>query len=72
MLDGFRQDLKKPGVQRRALIIAAIVGTLLNCINQGVDVMQGHTLHAGKAVLTYMVPYCVSVYSSIAASRNLK
>lgn len=62
--------LKRPDVQRRALVIAAIVGTILNCINQVPDMMQGASLQWIQAGLTYCVPYCVSLYSSIAALRR--
>lgn len=62
--------LKRRDVQKRALVIAVIVGTILNCINQAPDLMQGASLEWVKAGLTYCVPYCVSLYSSIAALRR--
>ena len=40
-------------------------GTLLNCINQLPDLMDGEPLNVGKMMLTYLVPYSVSLYSSI-------
>lgn len=57
-------------IQRRALIISLTAGTILNCINQMPDVMDGELLHLPKLVLTYLVPYCVSTYSSTMAARN--
>ncbi len=49
---------------KRAIIIAAIVGTILNLINQ-FDVLFGSKeLHIVKALLTYCVPFIVSIISS--------
>lgn len=58
-------------VCRRALIVAAIVGTILLAINQGDVLLAGQlsTLVAVKIGLTYVVPFSVSTYSSLAASR---
>ncbi len=53
------------GVPARALMMAAIIGTVLNTINQG-DVI----LHAGhvnwlKLTLTYLTPYIVSTHGAV-------
>lgn len=58
-------------VCRRALIVAAIVGTILLVINQSDVLLAGRlsTLVAAKCFLTYLVPFSVSTYSSLAASR---
>ncbi len=55
------------GTPARALLMAAIIGTILNTINQG-DVI----LHAGhvnwlKLVLTYLTPYVVSTHGAVMA-----
>jgi hypothetical protein len=52
-------------VQRNALVISAVAGTLLNCINQLPDVLSGQGVNIAKLVLTYLVPYCVSVTSAV-------
>ena len=57
-------------IQKRALIIALIVGTLLNCINQGPDIADGAAPNWFKMMLTFMVPYCVSIYSGISTARQ--
>ena len=72
MLAELRQVLNKGDIQKRAIVLAVVVGTVLNCINQGMDVMHGQTIHWTKALLTYIVPYCVSVYSSVAVLRDTK
>ena len=63
--------IKRRDIQKRAVIIAIIVGTILNCINQAPEVMDGEPLQWTKALLTYLVPYSVSLYSSVAIIRKL-
>jgi len=57
-------------VHRNALVIAAIAGTLLNCINQLPELMEGQGINVLKVLLTYMVPYSVSMCSAWLESRN--
>lgn len=52
--------------------VAAVVGTVLALINHGtaileLDIGAGHFLQIG---LTYLVPYCVSTYSSVTALKR--
>lgn len=53
------------GVPRRSIVVALIVGTILNLINQG-DVLfgEGH-LNFAKIILTFAVPYCVATYGAV-------
>ncbi|HEV8680181.1 MAG TPA: nitrate/nitrite transporter NrtS [Stellaceae bacterium] len=53
------------GVARRSLVVAAIVGTILNLINQGDALVTGMPLDLMKLGLTYLVPYCVSTYGAV-------
>ncbi|MCP4327155.1 MAG: hypothetical protein GY791_01795 [Alphaproteobacteria bacterium] len=53
------------GVPKRSLIVAVIVGTILNLINQGDHLLNGDALDWGKIVLTYCVPYCVATYGAV-------
>jgi hypothetical protein len=53
------------GVPRRSFAVAALVGTLLNLINQGDALLAGAHLDWLKIVLTYMVPYCVATYGAV-------
>ena len=53
------------GVPRRALILALIVGTILNLINQGDALVTGTPLDLAKLLLNYLVPYCVSTYGAV-------
>jgi hypothetical protein len=53
------------GVARRSLIVAGVVGTLLNLINQGDAILGGLAVNWLKVCLTYVVPYCVSTYGAV-------
>ena len=53
------------GVPRRSLWVAAIVGTILNLINQGDRLIAGQALDFTKLALTYLVPYFVSTYGAV-------
>jgi hypothetical protein len=66
-----RHGLAYPSVLRRALTVAGIVGTVLFAINQLDVVVAGQVtpLVVAKIALTYLVPFSVSAYSSLAASR---
>lgn len=50
-----------------SLRIAAVVGTVLNLINQGEVVMAGEGISIPHLLLNYAVPFCVATYS---AARN--
>ncbi len=58
------------GVPRRSLIVALVVGTVLNLINQGDALFAGGPIDWTKLVLTFAVPYCVSTYGAV--SYHLK
>ena len=55
---------------RRSLIVAAVVGTTLNLINQGPRIVGGHSLVLWQVVLTYLVPFLVASYACYAAFRS--
>ncbi len=58
-------------IVRRAVRVSAVVGTLLVAINHGDAVLAG-SLDAERLVrilLTYLVPYGVSTYSSVQALK---
>ncbi len=72
MKPGFFELARRPDVVRRALRIAAIVGTLLIAINYGDRILAGRieTADVLKMLLTIFVPYGVSTVSSVAALRD--
>ena len=64
----FRKVLRyatSDGVPRRSLVVALVVGTILNLINQGDAMLVGRPLDLLKLSLTYLVPYLVSTYGAV-------
>jgi hypothetical protein len=53
------------GVPRRSLLVALIVGTVLNLINQGDALVARMPIDFTKLLLTYLVPYCVATYGAV-------
>jgi len=53
------------GVPRRSLVVALIVGTILNLINQGDALVAGLPLDVAKLLLSYLVPYFVSTWGAV-------
>ncbi|QQS13195.1 MAG: nitrate/nitrite transporter NrtS [Rhodospirillales bacterium] len=56
---------------RRSLGVAAVVGTLLNAINQGDALFSGGGIDWLKLGLTYCVPFLVATYGAYSALRAL-
>jgi hypothetical protein len=52
------------GVPRRSFLVALVVGTILNIINQG-DTLLTASINWFKVILTYLVPYGVRTYGAI-------
>ncbi len=63
---------REPSVVRRAVQIASIVGVVLAVINHGDRLASGNfdRVTILKIGLTFLVPYCVSTYSSVLAIRE--
>lgn len=55
---------------KRAFIIALIVGSLLNVINQYDALLGSLNFNWYKAILTYCVPFAVSLVSGWLANRD--
>jgi hypothetical protein len=55
----------------RAVVVALVVGLLLNLINQGDALIAGRPLNWWKLILTFLVPYCVSTHGAVAARRAI-
>lgn len=53
------------GVPKRSLVVALIVGTILNLINQGDALVAGARLNLTKLILTFLVPYGVATYGAV-------
>lgn len=63
---GFWDAFRLKATQHRAFKVSVIVGTVLTLINQGDLILAGFVPEIWKVPLTYLVPYCVSSYSSAA------
>ncbi|MFO7830187.1 MAG: nitrate/nitrite transporter NrtS, partial [Bacteroidales bacterium] len=60
-----------PMILKRALRVALIVGVILNLINQGESIFSGFKdFHITQFLLTFLVPYLVSTYSSVLSKFN--
>ncbi len=59
------------GVPKRSFIVALIVGTILNLINQGDALLGAASLNVTKVLLTYVVPYCVATYGAVSYQLNM-
>jgi hypothetical protein len=64
-----RQILTWPTI-RRSLLAALFVGTIVNGINQGPEILAGHWPVVWKLALTYTVPFLVVSYGSYAAFKG--
>jgi len=67
--EALRRTFAWPSV-RRSLTVAAIVGTILNLINQGDALLGGQPVVVWKILLTFFVPFAVASYGSYAAYRS--
>lgn len=54
----------------RALMVALVVGSVLNLINQGDALTAGRPLSWPKLLLTYVVPFVVSTHGALATRRH--
>ena len=68
-LQRWLQVARRPSVVRRAIKVSLVVGTLLVAINHGPYLWAGDItpFRLFQIALTYVVPYCVATWSSVAA-----
>lgn len=68
-----RQALRRtfsPPIVTRSLMVALVVGTLLNAINQGPEMWRGEPVIVWKLLLTFCVPFLVASYGALSALRS--
>lgn len=63
-----RQTLSRPLIGR-SLLVALVVGTALNAINQGPEIWRGEAVVLWKLLMTYCVPFLVASYGAYSALR---
>jgi hypothetical protein len=51
-------------IAKNSLRIAAVVGTILNVINQAIPFSNGMAVSWINVALNYLVPFCVASYSA--------
>ena len=56
-------------IARRSLATMAIVGSILNVINQGDAIFWPGAVNWWKVLLTYCVPFCVATFGAYSAYR---
>ena len=56
---------------KRAILVALVIGSLLNVINQGDAVWTDTPLDWTKLTLTFCVPFFVSLYGAFTANQAL-
>ena len=59
------------GVPRRSLLVALVIGAILNLINQADALWTGARLDWVKIGLTFLVPYCVATYGAVSFRLRL-
>lgn len=55
---------------RRSLVVAVVVGAILNLINQGDRLMAMDGVIWWRVALTFCVPFCVASYGAYSAFRS--
>ncbi len=59
----------RPPIVTRSLVVALVVGTVLNAINQGPELWGGEPVVAWKLALTWCVPFLVASYGAWSALK---
>lgn len=57
-------------IVRGALQVSAVVGVLLNLINQGPAIVDGMPISSGHLAMNFVVPFLVSLYSAARSARS--
>ncbi len=60
----------RPPIVTRSLLVAVVVGVLLNAINQGDVLLAGESVDMAKLGLTFVVPFLVASFGSWSALRE--
>ena len=73
-MQDFLQGLRDPDKMPTALRVALVVGTILFSINHGNVLLKGKMERSRwiSGLLTYAVPYCVSIHGQVSSQRKLQ
>lgn len=64
--------LAKASVIRTAAHVSLVVGTCLNAINQGDEILAGEPVSLGRIMLNYLVPFSVAAFSGARARQTAR
>ena len=67
--DALKQVFSWP-IAKRSVVVAIVVGTILNAINQGPEIWAGEDVILWKLLMTYCVPFLVASYGAYSALRS--
>ena len=65
-----RRTFSRP-ILTRSVQVALVVGTILNAINQGTEILNCEPVYVSRLLLTYAVPFFVASYGAFAALSRL-
>lgn len=60
----------RPPIVTRSLMVALVIGTVLNAINQGPELWRGEPVVMWKLAMTWCVPFLVASYGAWSALRS--
>ena len=71
-VESWIRKLTGRGIMRRATLTSLLVGSILTVVNHGSEFMRGgiQSAHILPIAFTYLVPFVVSVASSVSATRT--
>jgi hypothetical protein len=70
-MEGFLKLASQKESLNRALRVAVLVGIILNIINNpSLFKLSTEGINIYRVLLTFLVPFCVSLYSSVLANRK--
>jgi hypothetical protein len=59
-------------ILKRSSLVAVVVGTILNLINNFTDIIELNFEHTATIGFTYLVPFLVSLYTAYTSSKSTK
>jgi len=64
------RTILRPPIVTRSVIVAILVGSILNLINQGDALLAGGPINGIKIALTFVVPFLVASFGSWSALKS--
>lgn len=69
-MESFLSIALRPAIMFTALKVSAVVGSILNIINQWSGIVGDAPISWVHVVMNYVVPYCVSTYSAARVAQR--